>query len=136
MAQKDMSELSKRFKKRFRREDEDQNDDEVKPMQLYQGKKDRDVSLNKSFDDEVEPHSSVYSSDGHSTDEDRMYGENDESNDEGYTTLSPDSDAEYESKQKREMEESTSPMLSKSQRKRFAASSLSKKMSKPKKNGY
>lgn len=131
--------LLKSLKRHFKKdEDEMEDDDEMqtKGMTLYQGKKDRRVSLNKDYDEDTEPHSDVYSSDGHSTDEDRMYGENAESNDGGYSSLTPDSDEKYERKMKREEDEDSQPMLPKSQRKRFGVASIVKRMSKPKKNSY
>ena len=128
--------LARAFKKHFKKDDEEamENEDEVKPMTLYQGKKDRRVSLNEDFDDMTEPHGDVYGSDGESTDENRMYGENAESNDEGYDSVSPEDDDEYEKDQKEEIDEDSQPMLPKSQRKRMGIAVLVKKMSKPKKS--
>lgn len=129
--------LKKRFKKSFRRSDEMDDDEmQTKGMTLYQGEKNRRVALNKDYDEETEPHSQVYSSDGNPTDEDRMYGENDESNDSGYSSLTPENEEKYERKQKMEEDEDSQPMLPKSQRKRFAVAALTKKMSKPKKQSY
>jgi hypothetical protein len=108
----------------------------VRPASLYEDKKDRKVSLNRSFDDDTQPHSDVYSSDGHSTDENRMYGENSESNDEGYDSTSPEDDSEYEADMESEIDHDSQPMLPKKQRKRMAVAVLSKKMSKPKKTSY
>ena len=131
--------LLKSLKRHFKK-DEDEMDDEdemqTKGMTLYQGKKDRRVSLNKDYDEDTEPHSQVYSSDGESTDEARMYGENAESNDGGYSSLTPEDDDEYEKKMKRKKEEDSQPMLPKSQRKRFGVAAIVKKMSKPKKSSY
>lgn len=138
---KEHGQLMKAFRKHFKKDEsemeeemEDDDDEQVKPMTLYQKRKDRKIALNKGYDDDLEPHSDVYSSDGESTDEDRMYGENDESNDEGYDSVSPEDDDEYEKDQKEEMEEDSQPMLPKAQRKRMSIAVLTKKMSKPKKN--
>lgn len=115
-------------------ESEDEDDEQVKPMQLYQSKSDRRASINKKFDKETKPHGDVYGSDGESTDEDRMYGENAESNDDGYSSLSPENEGEYESKMKEEEDDGSQPMLPKSQRKRMSIAVLTRKMSKPKKS--
>ena len=138
---KEHGQLMKAFKKHFKKDEsemeedmEGENDEQVKPMTLYQKKKDRRVSLNRDYDDETEPHGDVYGSDGESTDENRMYGENAESNDEGYDSVSPEDDDEYERDQKDEIEEDSQPMLPKSQRKRMGIAVLVKKMSKPKKS--
>lgn len=131
--------LMSSFRKSFRKGDdmqEEEMEEGVKPETLYQGKKDRRVSINRGFDDETEPHSQIYSSDGHSTDENRMYGKNAQSNDEGYDSTSPDSDSEYEEDMEDEIQEDSQPMLPKGQRKRMAVAVLSKKMSKPKKSSY
>ncbi len=119
---------------REREGDDDADDEQVKPMTLYQGKKDRRVSLNRSLNKRNEPHSDIYSSDGESTDEDRMYGENAESNDEGYSTTPSDDEEEYEKDQKDEIAEDSQPMLPKAQRKRMSIAVLSKKMSKPRRS--
>lgn len=138
---KEHGQLMKAFRKHFKKDEaemeedmEDQNDEQVKPMTLYQKKKDRRVAINRGYDEDNEPHSDVYGSDGESTDEDRMYGENAESNDEGYDSISPEDDDEYEKKQEDEIEEDSQPMLPKEQRKRMSIAVLTKKMSKPKKS--
>jgi len=142
---KDKSQLKKAFNKHFKRSDEDdskmeedmesENDMQMKPMTLYQKRNDRRVSLNKDYDeDNTEPHSQIYGADGNPTDENRMYGENAESNDEGYDSVSPEDDDEYEKDQKDEIEEDSQPMLPKAQRKRMSIAVLTKKMSKPKKS--
>lgn len=130
--------LMKSFRKSFKKGNDMQEEMEegVKPATLYQSKKNRRVSLNRDFDDETEPHSQVYGSDGHSTDESRMYGENAESNDEGYDSTSPESDSEYEEELNEQIDEDSQPMLPKNQRKRMAVAVLSKKLSKPKKSNY
>ena len=133
---RDSGKLKKAFKKHFKKNSydmDDEEDEQVKPMNLYQGKKDRRVSLNQSFDEDTEPHGDVYGSDGESTDENRMYGENAQSNDEDYDSISPDDDDEYEMKQKKEIEKDSQTMLPKSQRRRMGIAVLTKKMSKPKK---
>ncbi len=144
MAKSNRSSLMKTFRKSFNRGDSDieegMEDEEVKPMTLYQSKKDRRVSLNRDFDDRTEPHSQIYGSDGESTDEDRLYGENDESNDEGYDSVSPEDDDEYERDQRKEITQgaqpSSIPKMPKDQRKRMSIAVLTKKMTKPKKASY
>lgn len=135
--------LLKAFKKHFNKDEsemeedmEEGSEDEVRPMKLYQSKKDRRVAINEDYNKRNKPHSDVYSSDGHSTDENRMYGENSESNDEGYDSISPEDDEEYEEKMEKQMNEDSSPTLPKMQRKRMAIAVLSKKMAKPKKSEY
>lgn len=131
--------LMKSFRKSFQKGDdmqEEEMEQGMKPATLYQSKKNRRVSLNRDFDDETEPHSQVYGSDGHSTDENRMYGENAESNDEGYDSTAPESESEYEEELNEQIGEDSQPMLPKSQRKRMAVAVLSKKLSKPKKSNY
>ena len=131
--------LMSSFRKSFRKGSdmqENEMEEGVKPATLYQSKKNRRVSLNRDFDDETEPHSQVYGSDGHSTDENRMYGKNSQSNDEGYDSTSPESDSEYEEEINEQIDEDSQPMLPKNQRKRMAVAVLSKKMSKPKKSSY
>lgn len=134
---RDHSKLLKSLKKHFKRdEDEIEAEDEetqVKPMTLYQKKSDRRVALNRDYDEDTEPHSAVYGSDGHSTDENKMYGENSESNDEGYSSEAPEDDEEYEAEEKEEEEEDSRPMLPKAQRKRMSIAVLTKKLSKPRK---
>lgn len=131
--------LMQSFRKSFRKGDDmeaEEMEEGVKPATLYQSKKDRRVSLNRDFDEDTQPHSQVYSSDGHSTDENRMYGENAQSNDEGYDSISPEDDDEYEAEMEEQIDHDSQPMLPKNQRKRMAVSVLSKKMSKPKKSNY
>ncbi len=131
--------LMSSFRKSFRKGDdmqEDEMEEGVKPATLYQSKKNRRVSLNRDFDDETEPHSQIYGSDGHSTDENRLYGENSESNDTGYDSISPEDDDKYEEDMEEQIDEDSQPMLPKNQRKRMAVAVLSKKMSKPKKSSY
>lgn len=140
---KEHEKLLKSFKKHFNKDEsemeedmEDEGEESVRPMKLYQSKKDRRVSINRDYDEDTKPHSDVYGSDGHSTDENRMYGENAESNDEGYDSISPEDDDEYEEKMEKQMNEDASPTLPKNQRKRMAVAVLTKKMSKPKKSQY
>ena len=113
-------------------DDDREEDEQVKPMTLYQGKKQREDAINKGYSKEKKSHSDVAGADGHSTDEDKMYGENCESNDEGYDSTSPESEHDYERKEKKEEDEDSQPMLPKSQRKRMAVVVMTKKMSKPK----
>ena len=114
-------------------DDDDRDEDEqVKPMTLYQGKKQREDAINKGYSKKEKPHSDVAGADGHSTDEDKMYGENCESDDDGYDSTSPDNEQEYERDKKEEEDEDSQPMLPKAQRKRMAVAVIAKKMSKPK----
>lgn len=131
-----LTSMKSKFGKGRRQKLEDEENEEAmqtKPMELFQTRKERRGALNEDYDDEVKPHSQIYGSEGHSTDENRMYGESDFSNDEDYDSIPSDDDEEYEDEQKKEFSKDTGPQLSKSQRKRLAVSSLSRKMSKPKK---
>lgn len=134
--------IMKIFKKHFKRDDDlddaFENEDEVKPMTLYDKKSDRRKSLNEDYDEDTPPHSGIYGSEWHSTDENRMYGENDESNDEGYDSIKRrksssdnDRDDDYDDDEDDKMKK-REKRIPKEQRKRLSITILAKKLSKPK----